>query len=95
MNVPRELLTLRNFDTWDRDWLTRFVARTCRHSRDGIRDVLALQHLPEYGVVTVQMASGNRRDNELAAIGVGTGISHGQNARPVKTNPGTISSSNW
>ena len=48
-----EPLFLGYLDPFDDDRLIRLVARARRHGRDDIGNILAFQHLPEYGVVTV------------------------------------------
>ena len=44
---------------------------------DGINHILTLGDLSKYGMFTIQMGLGKMGDKELGAIGVGSGIGHG------------------
>ena len=48
-----EPLFLGYLDPLDDDRLIRLVAPARRHGRDGIGNILAFQHFPKYGVITV------------------------------------------
>ena len=64
-------------------------------ARDLVEHFVALDHLAEDGVSAVEPVGRGKGDEELAAIGAGTGIGHGQQAGAVKAEAGsTISSSN-
>ena len=46
----------------------------------GVNDFLAFEHFAEYGVLAVKPRAFDMRDEELRAVGVRTGVGHGQNA---------------
>ena len=50
---------------------------------DGVDDVLAFEDLAEYAVLAVEPVGDDVGDKELAAVGVGPGVGHGQHARLV------------
>ncbi len=52
---------------------------------DGVDDVLAFGGLSEDGVFSVEVGSGAMRDEELRAVGVGSGVGHGEHAGLVVT----------
>lgn len=49
-------------------------------SDDGVDDILSRGGLSKDGVLAVEMWSGKVRDEKLRAVGVGSGVRHGENA---------------
>ena len=47
---------------------------------DGVDDVLAFGHRAEDGVLSVKPRGGDVGDKELAAVGPGSGVGHGEDA---------------
>ena len=67
----------------------RLVAAVARDAGNGLDDVDAgLVALAEEGVVLVEGVDGLLGDEELAAVGVGSGVGHGQLAGPVEVQVG-------
>ena len=63
------------------DW---FVARSFFHAFEGVDDIHAVDDFTEDGVVHVEPRSRDGCDEELAAVGAGACIGHGQKTRAVK-----------
>src|SRR4029434_9760077 len=62
-------------------FLNRPIAKIPRHVGDCIDDVLAFYDLAEDAVFAVQPWGRFLDDEELATVGVGSGVGHGQDAR--------------
>src|SRR5271157_1406874 len=60
------------------------VLSSARNERDFVRDLLSLNDFAEDGVVAGEPWRGSHGDKELAAIGSGSGVGHGQLAGLVK-----------
>src|SRR5262245_40720205 len=74
------LLTPHDLDRLDRHRLDRAIAGLARrHLADLLHDVHARDHFAEDAVLVVEPRRGCERDEELAAVGVRTGIGHRQN----------------
>ena len=52
---------------------------------NAVHHVLAFGHFTENGVLSIEVRSGTMGDEELAAVGPGTGVGHRQNTRLVVT----------
>src|SRR5208283_5447928 len=59
----------------------RAVHGIAGHIGDFVRYILAFHHVAEDGVAIIQVRRGRDGDEELAAIGAGAGIGHGESAR--------------
>ena len=51
---------------------------------DGVHHILAGDHLAENGMLAVEVGLRRMGDEELAAVGVGAGVGHGEGACPVR-----------
>src|SRR5262245_47786227 len=62
-------------------FLNRPIAKIPRHVDDGVDDILAFYDLAEHAVFAVEPWGRFLDDKELATVGIGSGVSHGQDAR--------------
>src|SRR5215208_4940452 len=51
---------------------------------NGIDHIQSFGHLPKNGVIAIELRSGQKRDEELTAIGIASSIRHGDNTRFIK-----------
>src|SRR3990170_4029396 len=67
------------------DVCQRFVARIAGCIPDRLHHVVPTNHLAEDRVLAIQPWSGLMDDEKLAAVAIGAGISHGENAGLIVT----------
>lgn len=73
----RELAAVHDSD------LLLWLARGGANLLDGLHDVLALGNLTENAMLAVEPVANDGGDKELGTVGVGTGVGHGKQVRPV------------
>src|SRR5208337_4825781 len=73
-----ELSDAFDCDGFQHDGLVRLVLPIAGDLRNFDGEVLALKHFTEDGVVAGEMWCWRDGDEELAAVGIGSGIRHGQ-----------------
>ena len=67
-------------DFFQHHLFNRPVARVARRVADGDDNFLTLDHFTEDAVAIVEMQRRRERDEELAAVGIGSGVGHREDA---------------
>src|SRR5581483_4738799 len=70
-----------DLDRVDPNFFHRTILRAARDFGNLLHHVVAFHHFPEDRMAIVEPVSGSDRDEELAAVAVGTGIRHGKDSR--------------
>src|SRR2546430_17158656 len=88
--IDRRRSSLFPFDRHrlDRDWGDRLDARLCRlRVADLLDDVHAVDDLAKYRMLSCQPVGRRESNEELATVGVGTGVGHRENAGLIELAP--------